>query len=196
MAPRKHSNGRLEAKARSIRRKRPFVGAAVASAIHYLCLLGTATCAVMFVLEPRPYTMRALLASVGAAMVTWLIAYFKRRAAVCPLCKGTPLLHSGALPHAKAVRVRPFNHGVSAVMSTIVSQQFTCMYCGCRFDLLKAPTSQTYTDEDRTALGDVGEAGCRTPLTRLPARLHAARPSSTPPLAPIHASVHHPPQSF
>jgi hypothetical protein len=70
----------------------------------------------------------------------WIIAFFKRRAAHCPLCKGTPLLNSGARPHAKARRFYPFNHGMTATLSIIATQRFCCMYCGSDFDLLKTPS--------------------------------------------------------
>lgn len=189
MHPRSSRKGRLEAKARSIRHKRPFVGAVLASAIHYLCLVATVTCGVIFALDPQQRTMRALVACLGLSLVSWLIAYFRRRAAVCPLCKGTPMLHSGALPHAKAFRLPPFNHGVTAVLSTLVSQQFTCMYCGCRFDLLKESSQHVYTDDDRAPAPGV-------PLTRLPARPRGSAPAATPPLAPIRATLHPPTQSF
>jgi hypothetical protein len=192
MPPKTPRKGRLEAKARSIRHKRPFVAAVLASALHYLCLLAAATCGTLFILNPNQQTVRALVACLVLAIVSWVIAYFRRRAAVCPLCKGTPMLHSGALPHAKAVRIPPLNHGVTAVLSTLVSQQFTCMYCGCRFDLLKESSQHVYTDDDWISSGSVPLA----PLTRLPGRSHGARPLPTPPLAPIHATLHHPPQSF
>lgn len=192
MPPKTPRKGRLEAKARSVRHKRPFVLAVAASAFHYLCLLAALTCGSMFAVNPNQQTMRALVGCLALSVVTWLIAYFRRRSAVCPLCKGTPMLHSGALPHAKAVRVPPFNHGVTAVLSTLASQQFTCMYCGCRFDLLKESSQQAYIDDERVCSG----AAAYAPITRLPGRLHGAAPSATPPLAPIHATLHRPPQSF
>lgn len=192
MPPRTPRKGRLEAKARSIRHKRPFVLAAAASALHFLCLLATATCGTIFVLDPQQHTVRALVGCLALTIFTWLVAYFRRRSAVCPLCKGTPMLHSGALPHAKAVRMPPFNHGVTAVLSTLASQQFTCMYCGCRFDLLKESSQQVYIDDERVSSGATPYA----PITRLPGRSHDAAPSATPPLAPIHATLHRPPQSF
>jgi hypothetical protein len=92
---------------------------------------------VLFVQHPRLDTVLALIGSLGLAVASWILGYFKRRAAMCPLCNGTPLLVSGALPHVKAVRIPPFNHGVSAVLSLVFTQRFTCMYCGCRFDMLK-----------------------------------------------------------
>lgn len=137
MMERKQRKDMVEAKARSIRRKRPFVVAGAAAAVHYLCLVATVTCGVLFVEHPRLDTVLALIGSLGLAVASWIIGYFKRRAAMCPLCNGTPLLVSGALPHVKAVRIPPFNHGVSAVLSLVFTQRFTCMYCGCRFDMLK-----------------------------------------------------------
>ena len=55
--------------------------------------------------------------------IMWLIAFFKRRAAYCPLCKGTPLINSGALPHSRARRLFPLNHGVTATLSIIATPE-------------------------------------------------------------------------
>jgi DNA-directed RNA polymerase subunit RPC12/RpoP len=76
----------------------------------------------------------------------WLTAYFKRRAAKCPLCKGTPLLNSGAVPHPRARRIRPLNQGVSAMLSIMATQRFRCMYCGSDYDLLKPRSRRTYVN--------------------------------------------------
>jgi len=147
MMARKNHKDKMEAKARSIRRKRAFVVAGAAAAVHYLCLVATATCGVLFMLHPRIDTVLALIGSLGLAVASWIVGYFKRRAALCPLCNGTPLLASGALPHVKAVWIPPFNHGVSAVLSMIFTQRFTCMYCGCRFDLLKDSNRRPQADD-------------------------------------------------
>lgn len=146
MMGRKKRKDKMEAKARSIRRKRPFVVAGAAAAVHYLCLVATVTCGVLFVLHPRIDTVLALIGSLGLAVASWIIGYFKRRSALCPLCNGTPLLDSGALPHVRAVWIPPFNHGVSAVLSMMFTQRFTCMYCGCRFDLLKDTTHRPQSE--------------------------------------------------
>lgn len=86
-----------------------------------------------------PDAVAAYLAcsGLGFSAVTWLIALLKRRAAKCPLCKGTPLINCGALAHSRAKRIYPFNHGVSAVISVIFTRKFRCMYCGSDFALIK-----------------------------------------------------------
>lgn len=89
-----------------------------------------------------------MIAGTVFTIVTWLIASFKRRSALCPLCRGTPLINSGALAHSKAVRFPPLNHGVSAIISIIATQRFCCMYCGSSFDMLKTPSHLRGKDGD------------------------------------------------
>ncbi len=122
------------------------------AAVHYIVLLAAIASAVIFAFFPQELTMRLLLGSVGFAIFTWILAYYRRRAALCPLCKGTPLLNSGALPHATASRLRPFNHGVSAVLSCLFTHRFRCMYCGSRYDLLRQPRYERDEDEAQGGL--------------------------------------------
>jgi hypothetical protein len=126
--------------ARSLPFKRPFYVAVFFSALHFLGLIMTVTALVLFVAEPSQSARNLILGGIGLSVVTWMIAFFKRRAAHCPLCKGTPLLNSGARPHSRAKRLFPFSHGVSATLSIIATQTFRCMYCGSDFDLLKTPS--------------------------------------------------------
>ena len=126
--------------ARSLPSKRPFNVAVFFSALHFLGLIMTVTALVLFVAEPSPLARNFILGGIGFSVVTWLIAFFKRRAGYCPLCKGTPLINSGARPHSRAKRIFPFSHGVSATLSIIATQTFRCMYCGSDFDLLKTPS--------------------------------------------------------
>lgn len=112
------------------------------STLHYLGLITTATAFGLFFIEPSLLAMKLIVGGLTFSGVTWLIAFFKRRAAPCPLCKGTPLINSGALAHSRATRLYPFNHGVSATLSVITTQTFRCMYCGTDFDLLKTPSYQ------------------------------------------------------
>ena len=126
--------------ARSLPSKRPFHVAVFFSALHFLGLVMTITALVLFVAEPSQLARNLILGGIGFSVVTWLIAFFKRRSAYCPLCKGTPLINSGARPHSRAKRIFPFSHGVSATLSIIATQRFRCMYCGSDFDLLKTPS--------------------------------------------------------
>lgn len=100
----------------------------------------TVTAFVLFFMEPSQLATQVILCGIAFSVVTWIIAFFKRRSAHCPLCKGTPLINSGALAHSKATRIYPLNHGVSATLSIIATQTFRCMYCGSDFDLLKTPS--------------------------------------------------------
>jgi hypothetical protein len=122
---------------RSLPSSRPFNIAAFFSALYFLALIATFTAMVLFFKEPNPLSLKFMLGGLGMSIVSWTVAFFRRRAALCPLCKGTPLINSGALPHSKAVRVFPLNHGMTATLSIMTSQRFCCMYCGSSFDLLK-----------------------------------------------------------
>lgn len=119
----------------------------ILSSIHYMGILAMATSLVMFFIHPTPIATRVFLATLVFTCFTWIIAFFKRRSTHCALCKGTPLIESGALAHQKATRIFPFNYGVSATLSIIATQKFRCMYCGTEFDLLKPSShSSKYTD--------------------------------------------------
>ncbi len=145
---------------RSVPHRQPFIRAVFLSAMHYLGILAAATTLAVYMAEPSPLASKLLIACLGFTALTWLLAFLKRRATHCPLCKGTPLINSGALPHKKAFRIFPFNHGVSATFSIIATQKFRCMYCGTGFDILKEPshllgngdqytTYNTYTSDDQ-----------------------------------------------
>ena len=141
-------------RARSLPSARPFRVAVFFASLHFLGLVATATALAGFFLQPSLLASRLLIAGIGFSAVTWLIAYFKRRAVHCPLCKGTPLINSGALPHVRARRILPFNHGVSAVFSILATQKFRCMYCGSDYDLLK-PRNRLLHGMDEGETGDI-----------------------------------------
>ena len=122
---------------RSLLSKRPFNVAVFFSALHFLGLIMTLTALVLFFLAPSPLARNLIFGGIGFSVVTRLIAFFKRRVAYCPLCKGTPLINTGARAHSRAKRIFGFSHGVSATLSIIATQSFRCMYCGSDFDLLK-----------------------------------------------------------
>lgn len=127
---------------RSVQYSRPFIRAVFFTALHYMGILGAATTLAILLVEPSPLAIRTLVAFLCFSAVSWLISYFKRRSTFCPLCKGTPLMNSGAIPHKNATRIFPFDHGVSAVLSIIATQKFRCMYCGTGFDILKEQSQQ------------------------------------------------------
>jgi hypothetical protein len=125
-------------RARSIHDKRPFRGAIFFTLVHYLCIIAFLTCGVLLFVHPEPMTMVKPLIAAGIALaITWLISFFRRRSARCPLCKGSPLLDTGAVKHAKATRLRPFNYGTTAVLGILFLNRFRCMYCGTPYDLQK-----------------------------------------------------------
>ncbi len=136
-------------RARSLHTHRPFNVAVFCSVIHYFGLVTTLTTLVFLIINPRELGLILVLVGVVFSLVTWIIAYYRRKLAFCPLCKGTPLLNSGAYPHASARRIYPFNHGVTAVLSIIVIQKFRCMDCGSDFDMLKIPHYQRKPQEQK-----------------------------------------------
>jgi hypothetical protein len=144
------------ARMRSVTHRRPFVHAVFFSAMNYIGIIAGLTALVAFLIQPTRMATRVFILCLGFSALTWLIAYFKRRSAHCPLCKGTPLINTGALPHKKALRLFPFNHGVTAILSIIATQRFRCMDCGTQYDLLKIP-SHLLNKADRDAEGDYGD---------------------------------------
>lgn len=125
-------------RARSIHNKQPFTAAVFATLLHYLCLIGLVTCLVLLAVSPAKQALvMPLVVSLVASLVTWLISFVRRRSARCPLCKGSPLMESGAVKHAKAYRLRPLNHGATAILGILFLNRFRCMYCGTPYDLLK-----------------------------------------------------------
>jgi hypothetical protein len=109
-------------------------------AIHYLCLITMLTTAVMLILYPDQRASKLLIATTAATIATWFLALLRRRVTLCPLCKGTPLVESGALLHERAKRLAPLPHGVSTILSILFLQRFRCMYCGTDYDMLKEST--------------------------------------------------------
>ena len=129
-----------ELRPRSVPSAQPFRVAVFYSALHYLALITTVTALACVFAHPSQLASRIMVMGLIFSGLTWLFAFFKRRNTHCPLCKGTPLLNSGARPHVRARRIHPLNHGVTAVLSILASQKFRCMYCGSDYDLLKPPT--------------------------------------------------------
>jgi hypothetical protein len=126
-------------RARALPTTRRFNIAVFCSIIHYFALVSTVTALVILLARPNELGLMFTLGGLGLSIFTWVVAYLQRKSAYCPLCKGTPLLNSGAHPHLSAKRLFPLNHGVTAVLSIITTQKFRCMYCGADFDLLKIP---------------------------------------------------------
>jgi hypothetical protein len=128
---------------RSMPPNRGFRMAALLSLLHYFTLLGAILTGIAV------YWMRGRISemwigvAVGFVLVTWFIAYLKRRSAICPLCRGMPLVDSQARVNVRAQRFLGFNHGVTAILSILATQTFRCMYCGSKFDLLKRPSYRT-----------------------------------------------------
>ncbi len=156
-------------RARSLPYRKPFVIGVALWFLFFLGMLAAGTAIVVFSQEPSVLATRVFVGSLGFSGLAWLLAFFKRRSAFCPLCKGTPLMNSGALAHSKAVRLPPLNHGVTAMLSIAATQEFRCMYCGSHFDLLKEPAHRRhqrnpgqnpedpYYEDDSTAADRAGK---------------------------------------
>jgi hypothetical protein len=129
-------------RARSLPDKRPYNVAVFLSVIHYLCVISFLTCVVILVINPVENSVRILIGSLVACLLTWLVAFFKRRSVRCPLCKGLPLYDSGASKHSKAYRLRPLNHANTAIFGILFLQRFRCMYCGTPYDMMKKSSQQ------------------------------------------------------
>jgi hypothetical protein len=149
-----HTDKARVPRARSVPSAQPFRTAVFFSSLHFMGLVATAAALVGLFLRPSMLATRMMAAGFIFSAVSWLIAYFKRRAVHCPLCKGTPLVNSGALPHARARRIGPFNHGLSAVFSIMATQKFRCMYCGSDYDLLKPRHRLLHGHDDGEAAQD------------------------------------------
>lgn len=129
-------------RARSLHDKRPFNLAVFFAVIHYLCIIAFLTCVAILILNPVEGSVKILVASLVACGFSWLISFFKRRSVRCPLCKGSPLLDTGAAKHTKAYRLPPLNHGNTAVLGILFLSRFRCMYCGTPYDMLKKSSQQ------------------------------------------------------
>lgn len=138
-------------RARSLPSARPFRVAVFFSALQYLGLIVIVTALACFIAGTSRGASRILLGGMAFSAISWFIAFFKRRATHCPLCKGTPLMNSGARTHLRAFRVFPFSHGITATLSILATQRFRCMYCGSDFDLLKPPTRLLHGTPEPTA---------------------------------------------
>jgi len=117
--------------------RKSFVIAVCAACLHYLCIIGAITTGGILFYARNEETCYIMLAFLAASIITGIISFLTRRCARCPLCKGTPLIHTGAIAHQVAFRVPPFNHATTATLNILCSQRFRCMYCGSRFDLHK-----------------------------------------------------------
>lgn len=139
----------IEQRARSVPYKRSFVVAILTTAAFYLGLIALLTSSVAFFLVPDAFKRGAaytLVILIPVCAFVWIVSYFKRRKATCPLCKCTPFLDNFARKHQKAFRTRPLNYGTTAVFNAVLTQRWRCMYCGTRFDILKSkkrPASMT-----------------------------------------------------
>ncbi len=127
---------------RSLPHRRPYHIAVFFAVLHYLCVVAFLSILGVFASRPGEAMLMPVLGALVLCLATWFVAFLKRRKVCCPLCKGTPLLDSRAVTHPGARRLKPLNHGNTAVLDVLFTHRFRCMYCGTSFDLLKAPGSR------------------------------------------------------
>lgn len=126
---------------RSLFHKRAFVSASVLALLQYLSLIAAITLGFILTQARETPVTISFISAIGVFVLSWIIGYFHRSSAKCPLCKGTPLLDSAAVKHKNAFKVRPLNYGTTAQVSLLMSHRFRCMYCGTGFDLLRKSSS-------------------------------------------------------
>lgn len=139
-------------RARSLPAARPFRTAVFITTIYFFGLIVTGTAFVGVIIHRSETAGKILLYGAIFSAVAWFVAFFKRRSALCPLCKGTPLLNSRAFTHTRAWRMWPCNHGTTAILSIMATQKFRCMYCGSDFDLLKPRNRILYGEHETAAM--------------------------------------------
>ena len=132
--------------ARSLPSRKSYDQAVFLSILQYFGMFTAGTALVCFIIQPSHLATRLIIGGTSFAAFTWFIGLFKRRSTFCPLCKGTPLINTGARTHSRAFRLHPFNHGVTATLSILATQRFRCMYCGSDYDLLKVPSHRRTGD--------------------------------------------------
>lgn len=140
---------------RSIPYRSPFYVAVIWTLIHWCCIAATITFVVLFLVHHESghgsSYKRTIIVAAVSTVLSLIISHYKRRAARCPLCIGTPLINTGALPHKRSTKFGPFSEGYTTVLSIALTQKFRCMYCGTRYDLLKTPRRKKHAHHDSDA---------------------------------------------
>lgn len=131
----------FQKRSRSVPFPRPYIKAAIISALFFMSVISLITTAVVYGLLQTQKSAMLVAAGLIFAVFMWTISLFARRAARCPLCQGTPYFDSGAHKHEKATKIPFLTYGTSNIVSTIFVQRFRCMYCGQHYDLLKPVTN-------------------------------------------------------
>ncbi|MFM2171780.1 MAG: hypothetical protein RI957_2009 [Verrucomicrobiota bacterium] len=137
---------------RSIPYRPPYYVAVFWTLLHLCSIAAFITCVVLFFMnlesENRGQLKLLIIATSASAVLSLIVSNYKRRAARCPLCIGTPLMNCGALPHKRSKKITPFNEGFTAVLSIALTQKFRCMYCGTRYDLLKTSRKRKQSEHE------------------------------------------------
>lgn len=124
-------------RARPLPFQRHFLRSIYYSAVVFILATTAATMVYCYCQSPSPEGVKPIVAVMVLTFVCWLVGFFNRKKASCPLCKGTPLLDTGASPHQKAVRIFPLNCGTTNLLRSFFTRRFRCQFCGTPFDYLK-----------------------------------------------------------
>lgn len=132
----------LDQRSRSLPYKKEFVIAIIFTCVFYASIAAVLTSAAALFLRRNRDVAELLMASIFVCAGCWVVCLIKRRKPTCPLCKGAPFFESHARKHKKSHRAGPLNHSQTAILSSIFTQRFTCMYCGSPFDLQRPSKDQ------------------------------------------------------
>ena len=134
---------------RSVPFRFPFLRAEFFGLLHYCAFIAVITAMVQVLVYSSSAAIKLLIVTVAIFGISGFASFLARRGALCPLCKGMPLVGSRARVHHKAFRIFPLGPSASAVLSLLFTQTFRCMYCGSRFDIMKPrPKPHTTAIED------------------------------------------------
>ncbi len=127
-------------RARSVPYRSVYVYPVLVTALWILASLATVTVGVLTALSPTEERLQIFFSFAFCTFILWLASFFGRKKVFCCLCRGTPLVSSHALPHKSFRKYPMLSSGLSTCFSILLTQRYTCMYCGTPFDLLKKPT--------------------------------------------------------
>ncbi len=122
--------------------------------LQWLGLATSVTAAFLAITQPHSLTIPLITGGLIFSCLMWVFGILKRRRVYCPLCRGTPLIDSQARVHSKAKRIRPLNHGITAIVSILATHRFRCMYCGSDYDLFKESPRRRHAKKLRNQVSE------------------------------------------
>lgn len=132
-------------RARSMPYRATYYIAVIWTILFYVSMLSVPALLVAYLMKQNKLTLNLLIGFIVLTALSGIISIVKCRSAKCPLCRGTPLSPTGALAHKNSSQWGPFTHKQTAILSILFTQRFNCMYCGTKYDLLKAPSGRNHS---------------------------------------------------